>query len=53
MQYSDYENNHHQDRIYYTRLELINKHKFNINSSGQFYSYYMSAYLGINLIQYN
>ena len=49
MMYSSYAKNYEQDKIFYTRLRLIEKLNIDINKSAAIYTYYMNAHLGILL----
>ena len=50
MKYSYYAKNYNKDKIYYTRLKLIEKLGIDMNKNSKRYSYYMNAYLGIILM---
>ena len=50
MQYSYRAKNTNKDKIYTTRLKLINQLNININNNSRMYNYYMDAELRIILI---
>ena len=52
-EYSYYARNNEKDKIYQRRLHLIYKYDFDYNKTAQRYHYFMNAYLGIILIDWD